>query len=108
MMRLRDIPVYQSRYLRVEDLKGRSVAVEIRAVTLEEYFNKRTRAKEKMAVLWFAGKQKGLCINRTRLAQLEEIFGTDDADCYSCRRVLLHPTKQHGKETIFIGGVPED
>jgi len=105
-MKLGNLPMYQSKYLSPSDLQGRAVRVTIEKVTLEEMYNRAENKKEKQAVLWFAGKQKGLIINRTRLAQLVGIFGTDESDRYHGQQVILTPSKQAGKDTIHIHAAP--
>lgn len=107
-MKLREIPAYQSKYLKAADLRGRSVKATISAITLEEFMNRTTKAREKSAVIWFEGKNKGLVINKTRLIQLEEIFSTDDTDRYLGHQVCLNPTRYNGKDTIFISQVPQE
>ena len=98
--------MYQSKYLSPSDLQGRAVRVTIEKVTLEEMYNRNAaqgeERKSKQAVLWFVGKHKGLIINRTRLAQLVGIFGTDESDKYHGQQVILTPSKQAGKDTIHI------
>ena len=101
-MKLGNLPVYQSRYLKAADLQGRTVRVTIQKVSLEEFYDRERREQIQQAVLWFQGKQKGLVINKTRLTQLIEIFGSDETDQYLHQPVVLHPTKQRGKDTVAI------
>lgn len=101
-MNLRDLPAYQSKYLHHSDLLGRMVKAVIERVTVEEFYNQQTRQTDQNGVLWFTGKQKGLVINKTRLGQLETIFGSSNTDDWLGHAVMLSPTKQRGKDTIFI------
>ena len=101
-----NMEAYQSKYLSPSDLQGRAVRVTIEKVTIEEMYNRADNTRSKQAVLWFAGKQKGLIINRTRLAQLVGIFGTDESDKYHGQMILLTPSKQAGKDTIHIIAAP--
>ena len=107
MTKLSNLPAYQSKYLRAADLQGRPVRVTIERVTIDE-LRDRSGAVNRQAVVWMVGKQKGLVINKTRLAQLIEILGTDESDGYIGSIVMLHPTKQSGKDTIAISAVPDD
>ncbi|MCG3208593.1 MAG: hypothetical protein FOGNACKC_02204 [Anaerolineae bacterium] len=106
-MKLNDMPVYQSKYLKASDLQGRTAKVTIEKVTVEDFYDRESRETQQQAVLRFVGKTKGLVINKTRLAQLIELFGTDESTTYHGKQVLLHPTKQRGKDTIAIS-LPAD
>ena len=108
MMKLGNLPVYQSRSLKAADLQGRTVRVTIEKVSLEEFYDRERREQIQQAVLWFQGKQKGLVINKTRLAQLIEIFGSDETDLDLHQPVVLHPTQQRVKDTVAISAIPSE
>lgn len=107
-MNLSNLDVYQSSYLKAGDLQGRSVRVTISEVTIDDIYDRRQRKTVQYGVLWFQGKKKGLVINKTRLAQLIEIFGTDNAEAYTNHQVILTPARQSGKDTISIVALPDN
>ena len=75
-------------YIKAEDLGGRQVRVTIERVAIEEI--KSDNKSEKKLVAHFAGKDKGLVLNRTNADTLNEIFGTDDYDEWT-GAVILFP-----------------
>jgi len=102
-MKLGDLDGYQSKYLRPADLGGRAFDVTIERVTIETMRPSGAAGDpQKLAVLWFAGGQKGLVVNRTRLTALTTILGTDDSDQMIGRRIRIRPAKQNGRDTIEI------
>lgn len=90
-------------FLKQEDLQGREVAVVIERVSLEEIKN--DDGKEKKLVAHFAGKDKGLVLNRTTCETLEQITGTDDTDRWGGTTIVLYvdPTVKFGAKTV--GGI---
>lgn len=97
-MRVDSISTYQSAFLHGDDLP-RPVTVTIERVTLEEFYL--SGKSEKMLTLSFAGKQKRLVLNKTRAAQMVELYG-DETDDWNGKVVRLFPTTQSGKKTIHI------
>lgn len=85
-------------YIKAEDLNGRAVRVTIEGVTIEEI--KSDGKTEKKLVAHFAGKDKGLVLNRTNADTLNEIFGTDDYDEWQGIVVLFPDTTKFGGKTV--------
>lgn len=90
-------------FLKKEDLQGREVAVVIERISLEEI--KTDDGKEKKLVAHFAGKEKGLVLNRTTCEAIEAITGSDDTDQWAGATVVLYedPTVKFGPKTV--GGI---
>lgn len=90
-------------FLKKEDLQGREVAVVIERISLESIKN--DEGTEKKLVAHFAGKDKGLVLNRTTCETLEAITGTDDTDRWGGVTVVLYedPTVKFGPKTV--GGI---
>ena len=76
-------------YIKAEDLAGKNVRVSIEAVSMEEIKGGDGKAERKL-VAHFAGKDKGLVLNRTNADSLAEIFGTEDYDQWT-GLVVLYP-----------------
>jgi hypothetical protein len=85
---------FPSNYLKASDLKGRSVVVAVDRIEFEPVGQK----KEMKPVLYFAGKDKGLVLNKTNAAKIISLLGTDETDNWRGGRIQLYPT-----ETSFQG-----
>ena len=85
-------------YIKAEDLGGRAVRVSIERVSIEEI--KSDGKTEKKLVAHFAGKDKGLVLNRTNADTLNEIFGTDDYEEWTGPIVLFPDTTKFGGKTV--------
>jgi hypothetical protein len=85
-------------YIKAEDLQGRAIRVTIERVEIEEI--KSDSGKEKKLVAHFAGKDKGLVLNRTNADTLNEIFGTDDYEQWVGGVVLFPDTTMFGGKKV--------
>ena len=90
-------------YLSSDHLRGRSVQVAIEAVEVEQVFNPRTKRPENRLVVRFHGKKLALCCNKTQVASLIDITGTDDYSRWPGHLVTLTPSAvDRGRATITI------
>jgi hypothetical protein len=87
-------------FLKTEDLQGKSVRVMVEGVSLETIKGHEGAADERKLVAKFAGKDKGLVLNKTRCEQLEAIFGTDDYDQWVGAVTLSPGTTKYGGKTV--------
>jgi hypothetical protein len=78
---------FPSNYLKVADLQGRRLAVEIKEVSFEEV------GEDKKLVCYFKDKNKGLVLNKTNASTIEEITGSDDTDNWPGTMIVLKPAK---------------
>lgn len=78
---------FPSKFLKVADLNGRRHVVTIDAVQME------TVGKDNRLVAYFAGKQKGLTLNKTNARIIQEIAGTDETDDWRGVKIELYATK---------------
>jgi len=62
-------------YLKAEDLKGRTVDLEIESVELETFGEE--NPKEHKLALFFKGREKGIISNKTNTKRLVEKFGSE-------------------------------
>jgi hypothetical protein len=67
---------FPSRYLKAHDLKGKTPTVTIARVTFDQVRGGRTGSVETKAILHFAGKDKGLLLNKTNARAIIAIAGT--------------------------------
>jgi hypothetical protein len=85
---------FPSKYLKAADLGGREVVVQIDRVEIEPV----GRQKEIKPVLYFAGKEKGLILNKTNSSKIKQIIGSPETDDWSGCKIKLYAT-----ETEFEG-----
>lgn len=62
-------------YLKAEDLKGRTVELQIESVEVETFGEE--KASEHKLALYFKGREKGIVSNKTNTKRLVEKFGAD-------------------------------
>jgi len=82
---------YPKRFLIAEDLKGKSVVVEIEEEGLEELTDTNGNTANK-SVLSFVGKEKKLVLNATNWDSIVEITGCEDSCDWPGHKVELFPT----------------
>jgi len=80
---------FPSRYLKAVDLGGREITVTIDRVELAGV----GRSKEQRAIVYFAGKQKGLILNRVNARRIAEIAGSDETNSWHGVQVRLFVTQ---------------
>lgn len=95
---------FQSKWLKPEDLQGRKVTVTI--ARIEEETFKNNGVVEAKLVLFFAGKQKGLILNKTKGVMMEKLYG-EDYNGWINHRITMEPgwtTDRQGNQvgTIFF------
>jgi hypothetical protein len=93
---------YPSRFLKVDDLKGRKVALTISRCTPEE-IGQGADKKTKL-VAYFREIPKGLVVNRTNAEAMAELIGNDDEQAWPGHRIVLVPsrTQYQGKRVACI------
>lgn len=78
---------FKATYLKAEDIKGHKPTVTISDVQLEEIGQGKDRNEK--PVLYFKGKDKGMVINRTNWARIEEFLGSDESDDWIGLQIVL-------------------
>ncbi len=78
---------FPSTYLKASDLDGRTPVVTIKDVKLE------TIGDESKLVAYFAGKDKGLVLNRTNANTIADLTGSEDTDEWMGRSIKLITAK---------------
>jgi hypothetical protein len=90
---------FPSRYLKAHDLKGKTPTVTIARVTFDQVRGGRTGSVETKAILHFAGKDKGLLLNKTNARAIIAIAGTAITEQWTGVTVTLFATiDTFGKE----------
>lgn len=77
---------FPSKYIAAADLQDNEVVVKITHVTTEEIGNK------PKFICYFAGKKKGLVLNKTNWNSIVRITGMDDSDDWTGIEICLFPT----------------
>ena len=94
--------LFPDRWLRPDDLNGRSFTITIRAVIFEELHNPRTNRKELKAIVDF-GRTKQLPLNKTQAHAIADIAGSETFSDWPGTAVTLKAGLAHNnKETIHI------
>jgi hypothetical protein len=122
--------LYPSKWVKAEDLAGRTATVKITAVTVEtfrqpdgsskhsssfqaghlnevETFRQPDGSSKVSAVLSFEGKAKRMILNKTQCQALTDLTGSERFTDWVGRVITLAPaTAQNGKPTIAIRPAP--
>lgn len=90
---------FPSKYLKGSDLKGAEPVVTIDRVDFEPV----GREREMKAVIYFAGKEKGLVLNKTNATKITQIAGSPQTEDWSGIRLKLYVAEQEfGGETYEV------
>lgn len=84
-MGVEDLYASNSNWLKAEDLRGKEVELTIGKVSLEEI------NKQHKILIEFAGKEKGLLLNKTNATVIAKMYG-DDYVTWIEKNVILYPT----------------
>lgn len=95
--------VFPSKYLKTSDLQGRRAKVQMAFVQKEDM------GDGEKPVLYFAGKEKGLVLNKTKWNAIGDLYG-DDSDDWTGKFITLVPgkTTYQGKRVDCIDIYPPD
>lgn len=83
---MKSTDAFPSKFLSAADLQGREAIVKITHVATDEI-----GGKQKF-ICYFAGKQKGLVLNKTNWNNIVKITGQDDSDDWTGATVCLYET----------------
>jgi len=88
---------FPSKFLKASDLNGSAVNVKISGVKVESV----GQGQESKPVVYFAGKQKGMVLNKTNAGKIANIAGSQDTDDWVDVTVQIFPTEtEFGGETV--------
>ena len=94
--------VYPSKWLRADDLQGRSVTVVISACSLEAV-RQRDGSEQKRLVLSMKAKEKRFILNKTQARTMADLAGTEHFSEWPGAVVVLSPARApNGQGTIAI------
>lgn len=89
------------------DLQGKSHALTIKAVDVEEVYNPRAKRTLPALVVTFEHARKHMKLNKTQCAALIKLTGTDDYSQWPGARVILTPADApNGRQTIVVTASP--
>lgn len=74
---------FPSKFLKAADLDGKNILVTIKDCMVE------TIGEDKRPVLYFAGKEKGVVLNKTNATNISEAYGPD-TDEWTGKKVMLY------------------
>ena len=78
---------FPSDFIKAADLQGREVTVTMASVELKD-----VGSGEMKPTLYFAGKEKGLVLNKTNANAISQMYG-DQTEAWNGRQVTLFPTQ---------------
>jgi hypothetical protein len=97
--------VFESRFLRPSDLKGRDWTLTIAAFRVESLASK-FGGERPRGILAFQGAKKELVVNRTNSLAMQAMWG-GESDAWIGRRVTLYPALHEGEPAIRVRGSPD-
>lgn len=91
---------FPSKYIKTEDLEGKTVAVTIERV-ITETIKKDDGSTEEKRIVYFRGAHRGLVLNQTNWNAIADISGQEDDDNWAGCKIVLYPTKtQFGAKVV--------
>jgi len=88
---------FPSRYIKASDLGDKRVLVTIDRVEIEEV----GREKDSKPVVYFAGKEKGLVLNKTNAKKITEVSKSAETEEWAGVKVVLYATEtEFGGDTV--------
>lgn len=88
---------FPSNYLKASDLAGQQPIVTIDRVEFEPV----GREKEMKPIVYFAGKDKGIVLNKTNAKNITNLVGSPDTDDWAGFRIKLYATNvEFNGETV--------
>lgn len=93
----------QSKYLKASDLQGRRIKLVIDRVSVEAV----GQNKEMKAVMYFAGKEKGMVLNKTNLFNAGNAFGAETDD-WGGKEVIAYSVKVQNQNGQMVDGLRID
>jgi hypothetical protein len=74
---------FPSKYLKASDLGGREVRVTMAHVEMEKL------GDDMKPIVYFKGKEKGLCLNKTNSYTISDVYGDDTEDWFDQPLILF-------------------
>jgi hypothetical protein len=97
--------MFESRFIRPGDLRGRDWTLTIAAFRMETLASLFGRERP-CPILAFKGAKKELVVNRTNSLAMQAMWG-GESDAWIGRRVTLYPALHEGKPAIRVRGSPD-
>ena len=79
---------FPSKYIKAADLKGKEYTLTVASVKIEDVGAE--GSPEEKPVLYFAGRAKGVVLNRTNAGTISHRYG-DDTDDWINKEVIIYP-----------------
>ena len=80
--------IFTSKYIKASDLRGQNISL-----TIERAEKEKMPDGKKALVLFFAGKDKGLVLNRTNYNTISELLDEVDPDGWQGQKITLYPSE---------------
>ncbi len=79
---------FPSKYIKAADLQGKKMRLTIQSVKMESVASD----EPDKPVMYFKGAQKAMCLNRTNMNVLIELYGDETGD-WTGKSIIVYPTK---------------
>ncbi len=99
--------LFPSKWLKAEDLKGRTARVHVEKVQIEKIRNPRTNQEEQRIIVSFHGKEKKLILNKTQAFALASATGEREIMRWPGHEITLSPSIAPNKQPTIQIGKPE-
>jgi len=95
---------FPTRFLSGDEIVGKAVEVTIREVRKEKVYSPKNNKKDEVLVIYFEGKERGVCIKKQRAKELMLITGSDDTDKWKGKKACMftEPKEAFGKTQNVI------
>ena len=98
--------LYQSPYIKAEDLNGKAHRVKVAEVGIETFTDMKTQKEQSKLVLYFEGRKKALPLNKTQASAAAAVLG-DDVGLWVGHELIISPGMTHnGQSTVVVSGSP--
>jgi hypothetical protein len=85
---------FPNRFLSGDEVVGKVADLVIRDVKKEKARSPKTQKEEPVLVVYFEGKDRGVCLGKERAKELRTIIGSDDTDGWKGKTVRIYTKKK--------------
>ena len=86
---------FPNRFLSGDEVAGKNTDVVIREVKKEKAHSPKTQKEEHVLVVYFEGKDRGVCLGKERAKELRTILASDDTDSWKGKTVNIFTKKKY-------------
>src|SRR3990167_4142855 len=84
---------FPSRFLNGNEVGSTQVPLVIKTIKKEKIFSQKTNKSENTLVVYFEGKDRGVCLGKTRAYDIAKLYG-EDTDGWIGKNICLYTEKK--------------